>query len=66
MTPPTSQTPSLTFAVPTASPVQDILEKDEFTLSELLEEDELLQEVKAQNKKLIDLYVHAPCAMRPR
>jgi hypothetical protein len=50
----------LTFAVPTASPVQDILEKDEFTLSELLEEDELLQEVKAQNKKLIDLYVHAP------
>ena len=40
------------------SPVQDILDKDEFTLQELLEEDELLQEVKAQNKKLLDLYVH--------
>lgn len=37
------------------SPVQDILDKDEFTLQELLEEDELLQEVKAQNEKLLAL-----------
>eukprot|EP00605_Chrysophyceae_sp_TOSAG23-4_P001912 GSChrysophyteH1.ASY1.ANO1.2110.1 assembled CDS len=35
-----------------ASPINDILEKEEFTLEELLCEEELLQEVKSQNSKL--------------
>jgi hypothetical protein len=40
------------------SPVNDILDKETFTLVELLQEDEILQEVKARNGRLIDLYVH--------
>lgn len=35
-----------------ASPISDILEKDEFTLEELLSEEELLQEVKSGNSDL--------------
>ena len=38
-----------------ASPINDILEKEEFTLDELLREEELLQEVKARNSKLLEL-----------
>ncbi len=38
-----------------ASPVSDILEKESFTLEELLEEDELIQEVKSKNDRLIQL-----------
>ena len=38
-----------------ANAVSDILEKDSFTLEELLQEDELLQEVKSRNGKLIEL-----------
>jgi hypothetical protein len=50
----------LTFAIFTftyflRSAITDILEKDVFSLEELLEEDELLQEVKSRNAKLIDL-----------
>lgn len=37
------------------SPVNDILDKESFTLEELLQEDEILQEVKARNGRLIDL-----------
>jgi PHD/YefM family antitoxin component YafN of YafNO toxin-antitoxin module len=44
----------LTVLDPT-SPVCDILEKEEFTLQELMEEDELLQEIKAMNQKLLEL-----------
>ena len=47
-------TPSRSTTLPFLSPVIDILEKENFTLQELLEQDELLQEVKAQNTKLID------------
>lgn len=36
------------------SPINDILDKDEFTLEELLQEAELLQEVKARNNRLLD------------
>ena len=39
------------------SPLNDLLEKDSFTLEEVLQEDELIQEVKSRNQKLIDLYV---------
>ena len=38
-----------------ANDVSDILEKDSFTLEDLLQEDELLQEVKSRNGKLIEL-----------
>lgn len=40
-----------------SSPLNDLLEKDGFTLEEVLQEDELVQEVKTRNTKLIDLYV---------
>jgi serine/threonine-protein phosphatase 6 regulatory subunit 3 len=36
------------------SAISDILEKDDFSLEELLQEDELLQEVKSRNGKLIE------------
>mmetsp|Transcript_1429 Transcript_1429/g.1835 ORF Transcript_1429/g.1835 Transcript_1429/m.1835 type:complete len:819 (-) Transcript_1429:283-2739(-) len=36
------------------SPINDILEKENFTLIELLQEDEIIQEVKSLNTKLID------------
>ena len=38
-----------------ANAINDILEKESFTLEELLQEDELLQEVKSRNSKLIEL-----------
>jgi len=37
------------------SPIKDILDKESFTLEELLQEDELLQEVKSKNDQLLDL-----------
>lgn len=37
------------------SPINDLLEKGGFTLDQLLEEDELIQEVKSKNDKLIEL-----------
>jgi len=40
-----------------ASPINDILDHETFTLEELLREEELLQEVKARNPKLLELYV---------
>ncbi|KAL1555753.1 serine/threonine-protein phosphatase 6 regulatory subunit 1-like [Salvia divinorum] len=38
----------------TASPVETILDKDDFTLEELLNEDEIIQECKALNGRLIN------------
>ena len=37
-----------------ANPINDILEKDDFTLEELLREEELLQELKAHNQRLAE------------
>lgn len=37
------------------SPINDILDKDSFTLEEILAQDEVLQEVKSLNIKLVDL-----------
>lgn len=37
-----------------SSPINDLLERGNFTLSEILVEDEVLQEVKGQNAKLIE------------
>ena len=44
-----------TFGFHTVSAIDTILDKDEFTLEELLDEEEILQEVKSQNKRLLDL-----------
>ncbi|KAJ0017480.1 hypothetical protein Pint_11156 [Pistacia integerrima] len=39
----------------TASPVETILDKENFTLEELLDEDDIIQECKALNGRLINL-----------
>jgi len=49
------------------SSIDTILEREGgFTLEELLEEDELLQECKSQNTKLLELCVHGPFCCAPR
>lgn len=40
-----------------ASPLNDLLERGDFTLEDLLEEDELIQEMKARNDTLLHVYV---------
>ncbi|XP_022101948.1 serine/threonine-protein phosphatase 6 regulatory subunit 3-like isoform X2 [Acanthaster planci] len=45
------------FDVHTTSQVDTLLEKEDVTLMELLDEDDILQECKAQNKKLIDFLI---------
>lgn len=44
----------------TASPVETILDKDNFTLEELLDEDEIIQECKALNARLINFLRERP------
>lgn len=41
------------FDLHTASQVDKLLEKEDVTLTELLEEDDVLQECKAQNQRLL-------------
>ncbi|GMF24109.1 unnamed protein product [Phytophthora fragariaefolia] len=48
-----------------SSPLNDLLEKDDFTLEQVLQEDELVQEVKTRNTKLIDLYAPPPSLFFP-
>jgi hypothetical protein len=38
-----------------SSPLNDLLDTDSFTLEQVLEEDELIQEVKTRNTKLLEL-----------
>lgn len=45
-----------TFGFHTVSAIDTLLEGGEFTLEQLLDEEDILQETKSQNKKLIDLY----------
>lgn len=42
------------FSWNSGSAINTILEKESFTLEELLNEDDILSELKTQNKKLID------------
>ncbi|BAT87676.1 hypothetical protein LR48_Vigan09g182900 [Vigna angularis] len=44
----------------TASPVETILDRDNFTLDELLDEDEIIQECKALNSRLINFLSAKP------
>lgn len=41
------------------SPLNDLLDKDHFTLEEVLQEDEVIQEVKTRNAKLVELYAYS-------
>lgn len=41
------------FDLHTASQVEKLLERDDVTLTELLDEDDVLQECKAQNQRLL-------------
>lgn len=43
------------YAFALDSPLNDLLEKDDFTLEQILQEDELIQEVKTRNTKLLEL-----------
>lgn len=43
-----------TFGFHTVSAIDTILESDDYTLEQLLDEEEILQETKSQNKRLID------------
>jgi serine/threonine-protein phosphatase 6 regulatory subunit 3 len=53
-----------TFGFHTVSAVETILDKESFTLEELLDEEEILQEVKSQNKKLLDFITLPPTLLK--
>lgn len=42
--------------------MESLLDRDGFTLEELLDEDELIQECKSLNTRLINLYVNSTAA----
>lgn len=39
------------------SPVNDLLDRGDYTLTEIFDEDDMLQEIKSMNTRLINLYV---------
>lgn len=50
---------------PTTSNIDSMLEREDVTLRELLNEDDVLQECKGQNTKLIELYaILRKCLMK--
>jgi len=49
-----------TFGFHTVSAIDTILDGGEYSLEQLLDEDEILQETKSQNKKLLDFLVEEP------
>ncbi|XP_006876472.1 PREDICTED: serine/threonine-protein phosphatase 6 regulatory subunit 2 [Chrysochloris asiatica] len=49
------------FDLNTTSHVDKLLDKEDVTLQELMEEDDLLQECKAQNRKLLDFLCRQQC-----
>ena len=40
-----------------ASPVENVLDREDFTLQDLMEEEDLIQECKSLNGRLVALYV---------
>lgn len=49
------------FDLHTTSHIDTLLEKDDVTLTEVMDEEDVLQECKAQNHKLVDFLVRPPC-----
>lgn len=49
------------FDLNTTSHVDKLLDKEDVTLLELMEEDDILQECKAQNRKLVDFLCQQQC-----
>ncbi|NWR80764.1 PP6R2 phosphatase, partial [Centropus unirufus] len=49
------------FDLNTTSHVDKLLDKEDVTLHELMDEDDILQECKAQNRKLLDFLCQQPC-----
>lgn len=49
------------FDLNTTSHVDKLLEKEDVTLREVMDEDDVLQECKAQNRKLVDFLCQQPC-----
>lgn len=49
------------FDLNTTSHVDKLLDKEHVTLQELMDEDDLLQECKAQNRKLLDFLCRQQC-----
>jgi hypothetical protein len=45
------------FCILFDSPVNDLLDRGDYTLTEIFDEDDVLQEIKSMNTRLIDLYV---------
>ncbi|KAK6121667.1 hypothetical protein DH2020_044594 [Rehmannia glutinosa] len=48
-------------ALSASSPVEAVLDKEDFTLEELLDEEEIIQECKALNSRLINLFPFIAC-----
>lgn len=46
-----------TFGFNTGSAIDSILDGEDYTLEQLLDEEEIMQETKSQNKRLLDLFV---------
>ena len=53
-----------TFGFQSVSPIDTILERDHFTLEDLLDEDDILTECKGQNKKLLEFLVNPDVLMK--
>ena len=47
-----------------ASPVESVLDRDDFTLQDLMEEEDLIQECKSLNGRLVALYVSRACCTK--
>ena len=53
-----------TFGFQSVSPIDTILDRDHFTLEDLLDEDDILTECKGQNKKLLDFLINPEILMK--
>lgn len=49
------------FDLHTTSHIDTLLEKEDVTLLEVMDEDDVLQECKAQNHKLVDFLLRSQC-----
>ncbi|BFZ09907.1 hypothetical protein BsWGS_12946 [Bradybaena similaris] len=49
------------FNLLTSSHIDTLLDKEDVTLQELMDEDDILQECKAQNRKLVDFLIQPEC-----